>query len=67
MFINTKSKLIEANLNIGIQLMILSINIYGDGERYHIFQYTNKNDINQSVNWESNKDKYIETEIDKVL
>ncbi|MDR3597882.1 hypothetical protein [Clostridium sp.] len=28
MFINTKSKLIEANLNIGIQLMILSINIY---------------------------------------
>lgn len=67
MFINTKSKLIEANLNIGIQLMILSINIYGDGERYHIFQYTYKNDINQSVNWESNKDKSIETEIDKVL
>ena len=28
MFINTESKLIEANLNMGIQLMILSINIY---------------------------------------
>lgn len=28
MFINTKSKLIKANLNIGVQLMILSINIY---------------------------------------
>lgn len=28
MFINTESKLIEANLNIGIQLMVLSINIY---------------------------------------
>lgn len=28
MFINTESKLIEANLNMGIQLMILSMNIY---------------------------------------
>jgi hypothetical protein len=28
MFINTESKLIEANLNMGIQSMILSINIY---------------------------------------
>lgn len=28
MFINTESKLIQANLNMGIQLMILSINIY---------------------------------------
>lgn len=28
MFINTESKIIEANLNMGIQLMILSINIY---------------------------------------
>lgn len=28
MFFNTKSKLIEANLNIGIQSMILSINLY---------------------------------------
>lgn len=41
--------------------------VHGDGERYHIFQYTKENDINQSVNWESNKDKSIETEIDKLL
>lgn len=40
---------------------------HGDGERYHVFQYTNENDINQAVNWESNKDKYIETEVNKVL
>jgi hypothetical protein len=40
---------------------------HGDGERYHIFQYTNENDIKQSLNWESNKDKSIEAEVDKVL
>lgn len=41
--------------------------VHGDGERYHIFQYINENDINQSVNWESNKDKSIEAEVNKVL
>ena len=39
----------------------------GDGERYHIFEYTKENEINQSVNWENNKNKSIETEIGKVL
>lgn len=42
-------------------------NVHGDGERYHIFQYTNENDVKKSVNQESNKNKSIETEIDKVL
>lgn len=40
---------------------------HGDGERYHIFQYTKESDINQSVNWKNNKDEYIQIEIDKVL
>ncbi|MBN7573397.1 hypothetical protein C1H57_05250 [Clostridium sp. 2-1] len=41
--------------------------VHGDGERYHIFEYTKEDDIDQSLNWESNKDKSIEAEIDKVL
>ncbi|WP_238900410.1 hypothetical protein [Clostridium sp. YIM B02500] len=40
---------------------------HGDGERYHVFEYTNEEDINQSVDWENNKDKSVETEINKVL
>lgn len=40
---------------------------HGDGERYHIFEYTEENEINQSLNWENNKDNSIETEIEKVL
>ncbi|WP_160687736.1 hypothetical protein [Clostridium sp. C2-6-12] len=40
---------------------------HGDGERYHIFQYAKESDINESVNWENNKNKSIETQIDKVL
>ena len=43
------------------------VSVHGDGERYHVFEYTKENEINQSVDWENNKDKYIETEIDKVL
>jgi hypothetical protein len=39
----------------------------GDGERYHILQYTKANAINNSVKWESDKDVFTETEIDKVL
>lgn len=41
--------------------------VHGDGERYHVFQYAKENDINQAVNWESNKDKSIETKVNKVL
>lgn len=40
---------------------------HGDGERYTIFQYARENEINQSVNWENNKNKSIETKIDKIL
>lgn len=29
---------------------------HGDGDRYHIFQYTNDNDIIQSLNWENSED-----------
>ncbi len=41
--------------------------VHGDGERYHIFEYTKEEEISQSLNWESNKDKSVEAEIDKVL
>lgn len=43
------------------------VSVHGDGERYHVFEYTKENEINQSVDWENNKDKSIETEIGKVL
>ena len=42
-------------------------NVHGDGERYHILQYENENDIDKSVKWERSKDKSIETKVNSVL
>lgn len=64
------------NLNWSIKLPKTYKEIYskdsgvsasGDGERYHIFEYKNKEDINLSLNWEDNKNEAIESEIMKVL
>lgn len=64
------------NLNWSIELPnsykeIYSIDIgasfHGDGERYHIFEYNNKKDINIPLNWENNKNIAIESAIEKVL
>lgn len=40
---------------------------HGDGERYHIFEYKNKKDIDILLNWENNKNIAIESAIEKVL
>jgi hypothetical protein len=40
---------------------------HGDGERYHIFEYKNEDDINLSLNWENSKNIEIELAIKKVL
>lgn len=68
------TKIIDMNWSIKLPTAYKEIysidsgaSFHGDGKRYHIFQYTKENGMNQSVNWESNKDKSIETEIDNVL
>ena len=40
---------------------------HGDGERYHIFEYKNEDDINLSLNWENSKNIEIELAIKKYL
>ena len=64
------------NLNWSIELPnsykeIYSIDsgasFHGDGERYHIFEYDNKKDVNISLNWKNNKNAAIESAIENVL
>jgi len=64
------------NLNWSIELPnsykeIYSIDsgasFHGDGERYHIFEYDNKIDVEIPLNLESNKNIAIESAIEKVL
>ncbi|SKA89328.1 hypothetical protein SAMN05443428_109109 [Caloramator quimbayensis] len=40
---------------------------HGDGQRYHIFEYKNKNDIQNKLNWKDTKNPEIESEINSVL
>ena len=40
---------------------------HGDGERYHVFEYKNEEDINLSLNWKNNKNVAIESSTEKVL
>ncbi|MEZ0536625.1 hypothetical protein ACAG39_05155 [Caldicellulosiruptoraceae bacterium PP1] len=72
--INTYSKVI--NLNWSIKLPnsykeIYSANsgasFHGDGQRYHIFEYNNENEINQALNWINAKNVSMELEINKIL
>ncbi len=40
---------------------------HGDGERYHIFQCTNSDEILQWLNWTSNKNDEMEAEVAEIL
>lgn len=40
---------------------------HGDGERYHVFQYKRKDDIDLSLDWEDNRNSEIEAEVKRVL
>ena len=35
----------------------------GDGRRYHVFQYEDINDIENSLNWKTNKNTIIENQV----
>lgn len=39
----------------------------GDGQRYHILKYDGEDDLNLALNWENNKNEYMETSVQKVL
>ncbi|MCX7883623.1 MAG: hypothetical protein N2448_01105 [Caloramator sp.] len=40
---------------------------HGDGQRYHVFEYKNKNDIENKLNWTDTKNPDIESKIDTIL
>lgn len=40
---------------------------HGDGERYHIFQYSNENDIIKAIDWIDGKNTLMEAQVNKVL
>ncbi|WP_058486536.1 hypothetical protein [Defluviitalea phaphyphila] len=42
-------------------------NFHGDGEKYHIFEYKNEEEINKALDWIDGKNVQIEAEIDKIL
>lgn len=39
----------------------------GDGQRYHIFEYGDNNEIDKTINWEKGKNTKIEFEINEIL
>lgn len=40
---------------------------HGDGQRYHVFEYKNKNVIENKLNWTDTKNPDIESKIDNIL
>lgn len=68
------TKIISLNWNIKLPnsgKQIYSANskssFLGDGERYHIFEYKNNNDVISSLSWEGGKNQDIESSAAKVL
>lgn len=41
--------------------------IFGDGPRYHIFQYKNDSEINKNIKWISNKNADMESDTNSIL
>ncbi|MFU0824240.1 hypothetical protein [Clostridium sp.] len=40
---------------------------HGDGERYHIFEYEDKDIINEALNWQEGKNAEVESAISGIL
>lgn len=40
---------------------------HGDGERYHIFEYRNGDEINQALKWSKGKNALLEEEVNEIL
>ena len=39
----------------------------GDGRRYHVFQYEDINDIENSLNWKTNKNTIVENQVIEIM
>lgn len=39
----------------------------GDGRRYHVFQYKDINDIENSLNWKTNKNTIVENQVIEIM
>lgn len=39
----------------------------GDGRRYHVFQYEGINDIENSLNWKTNKNTIVENQVIEIM
>jgi hypothetical protein len=64
------------NTNWSIQLPSSYTEVYstddgqsfnGDGRRYHVFQYEDINDIENSLNWKTNKNTIVENQVIEIM
>jgi len=71
---NTYSNVIQANWEVELPLEYKEIysidsgpSFLGDGQRYHIFEYANKDEIEEVLNWQSGKNIIMESSIISIL
>lgn len=71
---NTYSNIIQANWEIELPLEYKEIysidsghSFLGDGERYHIFEYANKDKVEEVLSWQSGKNIIMESSIISIL
>jgi len=71
---NTYSNIIQANWEVELPLEYKEIysidsgpSFLGDGERYHIFEYANKEEIGEALNWQSGKNIIMESSVISIL
>ena len=71
---NTYSNIIQANWEVELPLEYKEIysidsgpSFLGDGERYHIFEYANKDEIEEALNWQSGKNIIMESSVISIL
>jgi hypothetical protein len=71
---NTYSNIIQANWEVELPLEYKEIysidsgpSFLGDGKRYHIFEYANKDKVEEILSWQSGKNIIMESSIISIL
>ena len=71
---NIYSNIVESNWKIELPSEYKEIyscdsgdSFLGDGERYHVFEYKDNSDIDNVLDWKSDKNIILESEVNRVL
>lgn len=71
---NTYSSTIQANWEVELPLEYKEIysidsgpSFLGDGKRYHIYEYANRDEIEEVLNWQSGKNIIMESSVISIL